>query len=59
MLKMIFMILWVISVIAWIIYAIKTIMALIKNTGYMEQTLKMTICCLFVLIFNLLIQIFK
>lgn len=56
--KIVFFILWLISVLVWLIYFIKTCIALKQNTDYMEQSLKTLICSCFVMLFNALMKIF-
>lgn len=58
MLGILFFILWGLSVIIWIIYTIKTIKEMIKNGDYIGYLLKMNIALVFMLLFNLLEQIF-
>jgi len=56
--KIAFFILWCISVIAWLVFMIRTSKKLKRNEeGFVEENIKMLIATIFVLIFNLFIQI--
>lgn len=55
--KIVFFILWCISVIVWLVYAIRLTIALKRNEDYLEENIKMLMATIFVLIFNLFIQL--
>lgn len=58
MLKIIFTILWLISLLIWNIYAIKTIIEIRNNGNYIEYCLKMNMALALMIFFNVLMKIF-
>ena len=56
--KSICVILWLISVLIWLVYAIKTILNIIQDVDATRNNIIMLICCVFVLILNVLIKYF-
>jgi len=58
-LKIIFIILWCISLIFWLYFTIRNIIELIKNGNYLDYCLKMNIALCFMLVFNVIIQILR
>ena len=57
--KILFIILWFISLIFWLYYTIRNIIELIRNGDYLDYCIKMNIALCFMLIFNVIIQIIK
>lgn len=57
--KIVFFILWCISVIVWLVYTIRLTIALKRNEDYLEENIKMLMATISVLICNMFIQILK
>ena len=57
--KLVFFTLWFISFIVWCIYAIRNLIEVKKDGDYLEYCTKMDIALIFMLIFNVLLLIFK
>ena len=59
MLKIIFTILWLISLLIWNIYAIRTIIEIKKDRDYLRYCIKMIIALIVMVLFNMLLHIVK
>lgn len=57
--KVVFFILWTNSFIAWCIYAIRNVIEVKKDGDYISYCIKMNIALIVMLIFNVLLLIFK
>ena len=57
--KVVFFTLWFISFIVWLIYVIRTIIEIKKNRDYLRYCINMNIALIVMLIFNVLLHIFK
>ena len=56
--KILFMVLWGISLLFWLIYAIRTVIEIKRDGDYINYTIKMNISLCFMWIFNGLMIIF-
>ena len=57
--KVVFFTLWFISFIVWLIYVIRTIIEIKKNRDYLRYCINMNIALIVMLMFNVLLHIFK
>lgn len=55
--KIMFFVLWCISVIVWLVFMIRTVKKQKRKEDFLDENIKMLIATIFVLIFNLFIQI--
>lgn len=57
--KVVMFILWFISFIVWCVYAIRTIIEIKNNGDHLRCCVKMNIALIVMLLFNMLLHIFK